>query len=240
MKIGLVSFLCKNRDVSFNMSQIERAMRESQGKVDLLCFGEAYLQGFDSLCWDYAVDRDAAIEQQSETIRQLRKWTKEYDTALLTGYIEKENDRLYSSCIVIEDGEILHNYRRITSGWKECPETDPHYCEGTETDAFLFRGQKINLALCGDLWECPEQFKTEQLLIWSVYVNFSVEDWEQEELSAYTEQASSAAAHVLMINPLDDDPQNHGGSFHFSGGKILDRLPFDEEGILIVELHFPC
>ena len=34
MRIGLASE-CKNRNVSFNMTQIEKAMRESQGKVDL-------------------------------------------------------------------------------------------------------------------------------------------------------------------------------------------------------------
>ncbi len=27
-----------------------------------LCFGEAYLQGFDSLCWDYAVDNEMDLE----------------------------------------------------------------------------------------------------------------------------------------------------------------------------------
>ena len=53
MRIGLVSYRCKNRDVAFNMGQIERAMRHSEGKADLLCFGEAFLQGFDALCWDY-------------------------------------------------------------------------------------------------------------------------------------------------------------------------------------------
>lgn len=107
MRIGLASFACRNRDVPFNMSQIERAMREAQGKVDLLCFGEAYLQGFDSLCWDYAVDKAMALELNSETICQLRQWSKAYGTALLTGYIEREGESLYSSCVVIEDGEIL-------------------------------------------------------------------------------------------------------------------------------------
>lgn len=51
MNIGLASYRCENKNMEFNISQIERAMREAQGKVDLLCFGEAFLQGFDSLCW---------------------------------------------------------------------------------------------------------------------------------------------------------------------------------------------
>lgn len=49
MKIGLVSFECKNKDIDFNLSQIHKAMSEMQGKVDVLCFGETFLQGFVSL-----------------------------------------------------------------------------------------------------------------------------------------------------------------------------------------------
>ena len=45
-----------------------------------------------------------------------------------------------------------------------------------------------------------------------------------------------AAKDVLMINPLDRDPANHGGAFHFHDGQIAARHPFDEEGILIVNI----
>ncbi|MCI8840571.1 MAG: carbon-nitrogen hydrolase family protein [Oscillospiraceae bacterium] len=236
MRIGLVSFTCKNRDISFNMSQIERALREAQGKVDLLCFGEAYLQGFDCLCWDYAVDKEMALELNSQAICQLREWSKAYGTALMTGYIEREKECLYSSCAVIDDGEILYNYRRITKGWKEYWKTDGHYREGDKAGEFTLHNHKIMLALCGDLWDCLEKFKTDRLLIWPVYVNFTVEEWNRQEMDAYARQASLAAEQVLMVNPLDHEPQNHGGSFYFRDGKIVDRLPFDQEGILVVEI----
>lgn len=236
MRIGLASFVCKNKNVPFNMTQIERAMREAQGKVDLLCFGEAYLQGFDSLCWDYTIDKEMAVEQNSEAIRQLCKWSKAYGMALLTGYVEKEKEFLYSSCIVIEDGKILYNYRRITKGWKEYYKTDAHYKEGDQAGKFTFHNQEISLALCGDVWDRPEEFQTKQLLIWPVYVNFTVDEWNRQEIDAYARQASLAAGHALMINPIDHAPQNHGGAFYFRNGEIIDMLPFDQEGILIVDI----
>ena len=43
--------------IAFNISQIEKALSAAQGRVDLLCFGEAFLQGFDSLSWDYETDK---------------------------------------------------------------------------------------------------------------------------------------------------------------------------------------
>ena len=45
-----------------------------------------------------------------------------------------------------------------------------------------------------------------------------------------------AAGDVLMINPIDEDPVNHGGAFHFQKGRMVARTPFDTEEILLVEI----
>ncbi len=235
MRIGLVSYFCENKNIAFNLKQIGRALEESAGKADLLCFGEAYLQGFDSLCWDYETDKEMAVSQDSAVFDRLRDLTLRTGTALLFGYIERDGDRLYSSCAVLADGEIVHNYRRISRGWKEFDRTDEHYCEGTGTGGFRLHGVDMTIALCGDMFDHPERFRTEHLLIWPVYVNYSVEDWEDGVLEEYAAQAALAARDTLMINPLDRDPPNHGGAFRFREGKVTERTAFDEERILIVE-----
>ena len=236
MRIGLVSYRCENGNTSFNLSQIERALREAQGKVELLCFGEAFLQGFDSLCWDYEIDKAMAVELSSERFRWMCRLTVRYGIALLVGYYEKERERIYSSCAVLADGEIVHNYRRISEGWKERTKADAHYCEGTETGEFLLSGKKMMIALCGDLWEYPERFQTEHLLIWPVYVNFTPTAWENGLLNAYAAQASRAAPDTLLVNPLDTEPVNPGGAFRFQHGLVTERIPFDREQILIVDV----
>ena len=236
MRIGLVSYRCENRNTAFNLSQIELAMKHAEGKADMLCFGEAFLQGFDALCWDYETDREIALELSSETIARLKSWTIQYGVSLMTGYIEKDQETLYSSCIVISGGEIVHNYRRISKGWKEFSKTDRHYCEGNQTGTFRLHGKEMMIALCGDLWDFPDRFRTEHLLLWPVYVNYSVEEWNSGALDEYAAQAALAANDVLMINPLDNDPVNHGGSFHFHGGKTAAKIPFDQEDILIVDI----
>ncbi len=236
MRIGLVSYRCENRNTEFNIKQIELAMRRSRGKADLLCFGEAFLQGFDALCWDYEADSSVALALSSETISHLRNLTALCGVSLITGYIEKDREKLYSSCVVLSEGEIVYNYRRVSKGWKEYTKTDEHYCEGNETGSFCLRGKEMALALCGDLWEFPERFRTESLLIWPVYVNYTIREWEHGALEEYAAQAASAARDVLMINPIDDNPVNHGGSFHFHNGRTAARIPFDREGILIADI----
>ena len=234
MRIGLASYRCENKNTEFNINQIERAMREAQGEVELLCFGEAFLQGFDSPCWDFEIDKNIAVSKESETMERLRKMTVQYGMAILLGYIERDGERLYSSCAVIADGTIIHNYRRISRGWKEFTRTDEHYCEGTVTGEFRLQGQDFMVALCGDLWDFPERFRTGHTLLWPVYVNYSKEEWEGGAIEEYAAQAVLAAGETLMVNPLDNDPVNHGGSFCFRNGTVAARLPFDTEGVLIV------
>lgn len=229
MKIGLVSYRCRNRDISFNMSQIERALMSMKGKADLLCFSEAFLQGFDSLCWNYETDKDIAVSRDSEIMQRLSSWTREYD-------IERDDDRLYSSYAVMADGEMLCNYRRISKGWKEYERTDGHYREGNDICRFLFMVNEFTIALCGDLWEYPERFVNDGILLWPIYVNFTKEDWLANELEAYAKQASLASSRALMVNPLDDDPHSCGGSCFFLDGRIAERTEFGKEEILAVEI----
>ena len=59
MKIGLASYECRMNDISFNLGQIERALEKSEG-ADLVCFGEAFLQGFSAVTSDYAKDIELA------------------------------------------------------------------------------------------------------------------------------------------------------------------------------------
>ena len=92
------------------------------------------------------------------------------------------------------------------------------------------------LALCGDLWDDPDRFRTEHLLLWPVYVNYTVEEWNSGALDEYAAQSLLAADDVLMVNPIDSKPENHGGAFYFHNGKTVARIPFDQEGILIVDI----
>ena len=233
MRIGLASYRVENKNTEFNISQIERAMIEAKGKVDLLCFGEAVLQGFDSLCWNYETDKNMAVSADSEVMDRLRAFTVQYGMGIAVGYIEKDGESLYSSYAVIDGGKTVHNYRRISRGWKEFELTDGHYREGDDTSAFTFRGEKLMTGLCGDLWDYPERFKTDALLIWPVYVNYGLDEWDQAILE-YAEQAAGIADDVLMVNPIDRDPANHGGAFHFHKRELIRQSPFDTEGVLII------
>ena len=54
-----------------------------------------------------------------------------------------------SSYALIENGDIIHNYRRVSKNRKDCEKTCENYREGTDTSPFLFHGVEMAAALCG-------------------------------------------------------------------------------------------
>lgn len=117
MKIGLASYECRMNDIGFNLKQIEKAIVESKD-ADLVCFGEAFLQGFAAVTSDYEMDIKMAAEQDSLPVAKIRELSLQYRKAVMVGYIEKDGRDIYSSYALIENGDIVRNYRRISKNWK--------------------------------------------------------------------------------------------------------------------------
>ena len=150
MVLGLVSYKFINNDIEFNISQIKKAIIESKN-IDMLCFGETFLQGFDAFNWNYNHDIEIAISNASDIMKRLEQLSLDSNIDLAFGYLEKENEDLYSSYAIIINGKLAYNYRRISTGWKEVSLTDYHYKEGKEVVNFNYKGYNVVIALCGDM-----------------------------------------------------------------------------------------
>lgn len=236
MRVALAAARVRDRDLDFNLSQIKRYMREAKAAgAELVCFGEAYLQGFDAYCWQYEEDRKLAVSVQDELFLEICRETERIGIDLLFGFLEAEGDKLYSSCALIAEGQLHQLYRRISRGWKVYYKTDEHYCEGEEVPVFEYRGRRCCIALCGDLWDYAGRFRLgEDLLFWPVYCEWSLEQWESSERQEYAEKAQEACALTLFINPCDDAAL--GGCYVFADGAVKQELPMGQEGLLIADI----
>lgn len=237
MKVALASARIVNRDFKYNLSQMEFYMIEAQKKgADLICFGETFLQGFDSLTWRFESDKNIAIATNSKVFEQILHMSVKHKIDVMFGYIELDGDSLYSSCALISSGKLHHNYRRISKGWKEYTQTDEHYREGNTAEVFHYKGKKCVIGLCGDLWDYPERFHLgEDLLLWPVYVSYSVEEWENGTKTEYAEQAAKCCHNTLYINSVCERDALGGVAF-FENGMVKKELPINNEGLLIVEV----
>ena len=237
MKIALAVAEIVDGNIEFNLSQMERFAKDSRrAGADLVCFGEAFLQGFNALSWQFDQDKNVAVATDSKIFSRIISLTKEIGIDILFGYNELDGEDIYSSCALIENGEIIHNYRRISMGWKESSKTDGHYKEGNSVEVFDYKGKKCAIGLCGDLWDFPERFNLgEDVLFWPVYVGWTKEEWENGGKMEYVEQAKMCCPKTLYVNSICKEDA-FGGAVFFVDGQIQRELTIYNEGILFVEI----
>lgn len=242
MKIGLAVKESINNDIIQNIKVIKETIADAYNKqLDLVCFGEAFLQGFDCLSWNYQIDKNIAISVDSTDINDLRNYAKEKSIALAFGYIEINYGAIFSSYIFIgRDGQIVDNYRRVSPGWKEPIADKNYYFEGERFQSFRYLGKTFTSALCGDLWnlENIEVIKeiNSDIVLWPVYVNFSIDEWYNNQLKDYVFQVSPFDGDVFYINCLSKNPNAYGGAYHFRNNQVISCLPLGQDGILVVEI----
>ena len=237
MKIALAPVQMINRDIKHNLSQMELCMVNAQREgAGLVCFGETFLQGFDALTWCFENDQAMAISTDSNVFDEIRRMSVKHGIDVLFGYIELDGDALYSSCALISNGKLHHNYRRISKGWKEYTKTDEHYREGNSVEVFPYKGKNCVIGLCGDLWDFPERFNLgEDLLLWPVYVSWTAEEWENGAKAEYAEQAGKCCPNTLYVNSICEYDA-HGGAAFFEEGAVKNEQPVNHEGLLFVEI----
>lgn len=246
MKIALASSPVVTKDIPHNVLSFLQAMEHCRGKADLVLFGESSLQGFECLSWDYETDCHMAVSQDDPRIMQIRDGAKRNRIAVSFGYIEKVHDVLFSSQMVIDPtGMVIHNYHRVSVGWKEYWHTDDHYREGKHFEAFSYAGKRFAIGLCGDLWTegRPEEMRTlnPDIVLWPVWCDYASQDWNEKVKYAYAQQAALCGDRVLLVNPFcaDTDVTDAatGGAIYFNRGSIVKELPAGESGILIVNIE---
>jgi len=240
MRLGLIPSICKNGDTKFNFDKIKQHMKSgSQKNLDFVFFGESFLQGFDSLTWNFLNDKNIAVSKNDSIILEIKQHAIKEKIGVGFGYFELVDDSIYSSYIIIDkEGKESLNYRRISKGWKKIKKADFHYKEGNEVVFFTDSGIKYLVGLCGDFWaksslkKFRKNIKAEDCIIWPVHVDYSIDEWNKE-MRYYNKKASKLSNTVLMINN-QMSPSTHGGAFIYQKNSTK-RIDFDVEEMLIFE-----
>jgi predicted amidohydrolase len=242
MNIGLASVKFINNDIDFNLKNcMWFTQKAKERNVDLVLFGEAYLQGFESLVWKPEIDLAVGIARQSEIMDKLRNCCKEENIAIGIGYIEREENKLYSSYLVIDkDGNDIANYRRISNGWRIENVDSKTYKEGTEFSIFEFMGYKMTVGLCGDFWtdEIIKKFPKHNIdiALWPVFVSRDNKKMRTDEFNEYIEQSRKINKNIFFVNSICEGKNYiaYGGAFAIINNELKAFLDQEKEDILVV------
>ena len=72
MKIALAAVGFITNDIEYNLGKIKDIVKKYYKEVDLLVFGESFLQGFDCLTWEYLKDTEIALNVESSYIKEIK------------------------------------------------------------------------------------------------------------------------------------------------------------------------
>ncbi|MEE1039072.1 MAG: carbon-nitrogen hydrolase family protein [Eubacterium sp.] len=244
MRCALASKGFVNENIQHNKNVIIDTMIKCSNDVDIVIFGEAFLQGFYGATFEIEHDEKLAINQNDLIIKEICSVAKEYKIAVSFGFIEKAKNCFYSSQITINSGgNIIDVYRRVSPGWKE-EFANEQYREGNGFHIFSYMDRKIAIGLCGDFWFDTNINEVKKLLpdvvFWPVYTDFNYNEWNTSIKYEYAEQAGRIGGNVLYVNSVCKDKEGddiaRGGSVLFIDGKISKEIPSGKEDILFVEV----
>ena len=243
MIVGLAAARFINNNVNYNLSNCLKYIKNAKEKnLDLLIFGETYLQGFESLEWIPEKDLLIGLDLQSNELNILRKYCKENEIGLGMGYIERQNNTLFSSYLIIDkNGNDLTNYRRMSRGWRENNTDEKVYLEGNSFLVFKYMGFSLYVGLCGDFWEeaviekIPKKYV--DIVFWPVFISYDKKTWEKEELNIYIEQAKKINKNILLVNSICVEEKSiaYGGAFAVKNNKLIASMEQEKEDLLIIE-----
>lgn len=139
LKLGLVQLSVTEGKIEKNRAHIrELAIAYAKREVDLLCFPELCVSGYDF---------SRAADSQDENMF-FSALAEECNTAILAGICVKEGRAYYdAACIWDEAGKLLGEYKKIHLWDKECE----FFTRGEELILVPYRGWKIGMLICADM-----------------------------------------------------------------------------------------
>ena len=137
-------------DVTGNTEKIlgyaTRARDELQ--ADLVVFPELAICGYppEDLLFHAGLLRrvDAALDEIRSSVRGI---------AILAGFPEYSNDKIYNACAVFQDGDILARYRKQLLPNYRVFDEERYFTAGKEAAVFSLNGVRIGLNICEDVWQ---------------------------------------------------------------------------------------
>ena len=116
-------------------------------RADLVVFPELAICGYppEDLLFHAGLLRrvDEALDEICRSVK---------GTAILVGFPEYSNDKIYNACAVFQNGDILARYRKHLLPNYRVFDEERYFTAGKEAAVFSLNGVRIGLNICEDVW----------------------------------------------------------------------------------------
>lgn len=150
--------------------------------------------------------------------------------AVIIGYPEYQAGALYNSIAVLYQGQIIANYRKQRLPQYGVFDEQRYFISGNQPGFFEFRGHRIGLLICEDIWHSePLAELTAAQVDWVVVINASPFERHkhQQRLQMLQQRSGETKRPLMYLNLIGGQDE-----LVFDGHSIV----LDKDGNLVAEL----
>ncbi len=227
-------------DITGNTARIiDHALRaRDEMHADLVVFPELSICGYppEDLLFHAGLRKRA--EQSFAEIRDTV-----HGIAVLIGFPEYAEDKIYNSCAVLRDGEVLCSYRKHLLPNYRVFDEERYFTAGTQAAVFRLNGIGIGVTICEDVWQ-PGPVAAARAAGAECIIAINGSPYEMETQhrreQVVRQRISESGIPLLYLNMVggQDELVFDGGSFVMDAdGEICGRAPAFDEVLYDVELE---
>lgn len=239
LRIALAQIDLAVGDVAGNTAKIlETANRaRNELRADLVVFPELSVCGYPPEDLLFHAGLRKRTEEAMDEIRASVR-----DIAVLIGFPEYADDRIYNSCAVLKDGELLCSYRKQCLPNYSVFDEERYFAKGKRAGVFRINGIALGLTICEDIWQ-PEPTAAARAAGAECIISINGSPYElnsqqRRERTALlrTKETGVPMVYLNMIGGQDELVFD-GGSFAMqANGEVAFRAAAFEEDLYVVEL----
>ena len=225
-------------DVAGNTQKIvhyaERARDEL--RADLVVFPELSVCGYPP---EDLLFHSGLRKRVAESLARIREDVR--DIAVLVGYPEYEDSRIYNAAIVYRNGQVLARYRKHMLPNYRVFDEQRYFTPGKEAATFRLNGIRLGLQICEDVWKpAPAAASRAQGAEVLIAINGSPYELNSQQIreAAVAERVREVRIPLVYVNMVgaQDELVFDGGSFVMDAdGQIGMRAePYEEELVRVV------
>jgi NAD+ synthase (glutamine-hydrolysing) len=233
-------------DLEGNTNKIIYEINNCFGE-EIIVFSELAITGYPPLD---LLDNKNFIKDQLFHKDRIIAASKNFNGIVIFGYIEKNNGNgkgLFNSVMVCGNGKEIYNYRKRLLPTYDIFDEARYFEPGEELGLFQYKGQRIGIAICEDLWKnklynidtARELFEAKVDFVISVNASPSVVRKYKQKVEMFKNISFKYALPIIYVNQVggNDDIVFDGASFVTNkNGKLVKTLNKFKEDVSLIDL----
>lgn len=246
LKIALAQMNPTVGDYAGNTAKILRWIAEAeQNGADLIVFPEAALCGYP--VWDLA-NKKLFVDEGLKCLKRIAAATHVKKIAVVLGFIDKKEvpstlhrPSSYNALAWLEAGKIRTVYHKQLLPTYDVFLEEIFFRPGSETKIVLFKGHKIGLTICEDIWD--EHYEVKPLAGLAkkkadLVLNISASPYyrdvgaaREKLLQGHVRRYSYPILYVNQVGGQDDLLFDGQSMFMDAKGRVIFKAPAFKEGL---------